>query len=35
MRQDMDFSGTSRRIDLAANTEIAAAWLDYHRVAAP
>jgi hypothetical protein len=33
MRQDLDFSGTARHIDLAPNTEVAAASLDYHKVA--
>jgi hypothetical protein len=33
MRQDMDFSGVSKKIDLAGNVEISAATLDYHRVA--
>ncbi len=32
MRQDMDFSGTARHVDLAPNTEVAAASLDYHKV---
>jgi thiamine biosynthesis lipoprotein ApbE len=32
MRQDMDFSGTAKKIELPGNTEIAAATLDYHRV---
>jgi thiamine biosynthesis lipoprotein ApbE len=35
MRQDMDFSGTPKRVDLPANTEVAAASLDYHKMAAP
>ena len=32
MRQDMDFSGTAKKVELPGNTEIAAATLDYHRV---
>jgi thiamine biosynthesis lipoprotein ApbE len=32
MRQDLDFSGTTRHVDLAPNTEVAAASLDYHKV---
>nr|MBP6716886.1 DUF2271 domain-containing protein [Acidobacteriota bacterium] len=32
MRQEMDFSGTAKRIDLPANIEVASATLDYHRV---
>lgn len=35
MRQDIDFSGTPRHVDLPANTEVAAAALDYHKIAAP
>jgi len=34
MRQDMDFSGTPKHVDLPANTEVAAASLDYHKIAA-
>jgi hypothetical protein len=30
----MDFSGTPRHVDLPANTEIAGASLDYHKIAA-
>jgi thiamine biosynthesis lipoprotein ApbE len=33
MRQDMDFSSAARHVDLAPNTEVAAASLDYHKVA--
>lgn len=31
MRQEMDLSGTPKKVDLAGNIEIAAASLDYHR----
>ena len=34
VRQAMDFSGVPKRIDLAANVEMAAASLDYHAVPA-
>lgn len=34
MRQDVDFSGTPRHVDLPGNTEVAAASLDYHKIAA-
>ncbi|MEO8483311.1 MAG: DUF2271 domain-containing protein [Acidobacteriota bacterium] len=34
IRQDLDFSGVPKRVDLAANAEIAAAALDYHKTAA-
>jgi len=32
IRQEMDFSGVARKIDLPGNVEIASASLDYHRV---
>jgi thiamine biosynthesis lipoprotein ApbE len=32
LRQEMDFSGVAKKIDLAGNIEVAAASLDYHRV---
>ena len=32
IRQDMDFSGTAKKVDLPGNVEIASASLDYHRV---
>ena len=32
MRQDMDFSGVAKKVDLGSNVEIASASLDYHRV---
>jgi hypothetical protein len=32
-RQEMDFSGTPKQVDLASNTEIASMSLDYHKVA--
>ncbi len=32
MRQDMDFSGVAKKVDLGGNIEVSAASLDYHRV---
>jgi thiamine biosynthesis lipoprotein ApbE len=32
MRQDMDFSGVAKKIELPGNVEVSAATLDYHRV---
>jgi len=32
IRQEMDFSGVARKVDLPGNVEVASASLDYHRV---
>lgn len=32
MRQEIDFSGSAKKVDLPANIEVASASLDYHRV---
>ncbi len=32
LKQDMDFSGTAKKVDLPGNVEMAGASLDYHRV---
>jgi len=32
IRQELDFSGAAKRVDLAANVEVAAASLDYRKI---
>ena len=32
MRQDMDFTGTPKRVDLPGGIEIASAYFDYHKI---
>ena len=35
LRQDIDFSGTPKRVEFPPNAELASASVDYHKVAAP